>query len=160
MGYLFGPGVIDHIPNLGFGQMGMGDYDKRISAFCKGFVEEQGEDELRQAWLRDRVISSVELCADECKSSASGATKPSSRKRSPRRRMQPVAPKPVPKRKPTRKQPVSSRKASTPKVVPASSETKAVKSVSTEGHAASVLNRAKQMLPLLSIDELRILGQA
>lgn len=31
--YLFGPGVMDHIPGRGFGQMGMGDYDKRPPPF-------------------------------------------------------------------------------------------------------------------------------
>ena len=41
--YLFGPGVSDHIPGLGFGQMGMGDYDKRLASYCKMFVEELGE---------------------------------------------------------------------------------------------------------------------
>ncbi|CAK9109361.1 Marginal zone B- and B1-cell-specific protein (Plasma cell-induced resident endoplasmic reticulum protein) (Plasma cell-induced resident ER protein) (pERp1) (Proapoptotic caspase adapter protein) [Durusdinium trenchii] len=42
--YLFGPGVSDHIPGQGFGQMGMGDYDKRLASYCKMFVEEFGED--------------------------------------------------------------------------------------------------------------------
>lgn len=32
--YLFGPGVSDHIPGLGFGQMGMGD--SRLSVNRKG----------------------------------------------------------------------------------------------------------------------------
>eukprot|EP00971_Amphidinium_carterae_P073287 1448968-Amphidinium_carterae.1 len=32
--YLFGPGIADHIPGKGFGQMGMGDYDMRLQSYC------------------------------------------------------------------------------------------------------------------------------
>merc|ERR1719162_1676509 len=46
--YLFGPGVPDHLgPDKGFGQMGMGDYDLKLAGFCRLFVEEVGEEALR-----------------------------------------------------------------------------------------------------------------
>ncbi|CAE7819473.1 NEK1 [Symbiodinium sp. CCMP2592] len=70
--YLFGPGIKDHIPGLGFGQMGMGDYDKRLAAFCKMFVEELGEEKLQQLYQDNRQLNHTQLCLEECLSSASG----------------------------------------------------------------------------------------
>jgi len=71
--YLFGPGVPDHIPGKGFGQMGMGDYDKRLAAYCRMFVEDiGGEEELMKVYLRAGQINKTALCRHECSSEASG----------------------------------------------------------------------------------------
>ncbi|CAE7939789.1 NEK1 [Symbiodinium necroappetens] len=89
--YLFGPGIKDHIPGLGFGQMGMGDYDKRLAAFCKMFVEELGEEKLQQLYWDNRQLNHTQLCLEECLSSASGT---GAQSRSPRK------PRPAPRQKP------------------------------------------------------------
>lgn len=89
--YLFGPGVTDHIPDKGFGQMGMGDYDKRLAAYCKMFVEDEGEERIQELFAQ-RGLNHTELCARQCRSSASG-TGAQSENRRPRKR---PAPRPTP----------------------------------------------------------------
>ena len=82
--YLFGPGVSDHIPGQGFGQMGMGDYDKRLASYCKMFVEEFGEEELKKRFWEERHLNHTEICQSECQSSASGTGAQSKTPRKPR----------------------------------------------------------------------------
>ncbi|CAJ1350613.1 unnamed protein product [Effrenium voratum] len=102
--YLFGPGVTDHIPGQGFGQMGMGDYDKRMASYCKMFVEEFGEEKLQQLFWEQRQINHTQLCFEECQTSASGTGAQSKTQRRPRTRSSAVEEKPKPKpKKPTAK---------------------------------------------------------
>merc|ERR1711957_456290 len=83
--YLFGPGVIDHIPDQGFGQMGMGDYDKRLQAYCRMFIEDVGEDELHRLFVNNGIIDETSLCKAECISTASGTSgRPSEQRRKKR----------------------------------------------------------------------------
>merc|ERR1712232_513822 len=87
--YLFGPGVIDHIPDKGFGQMGMGDYDKRIQAYCRMFIEDVGEEELHRLFVKDGFLDKTKLCEVECRSTASGTGAPPSERRAKRRKTRP-----------------------------------------------------------------------
>eukprot|EP00435_Cladocopium_sp_Y103_P066460 s805_g28.t1 len=111
--YLFGPGVSDHIPGQGFGQMGMGDYDKRLASYCKMFVEEFGEEELQKRFWEDRQVNHTEICQAECQSSASGTGAQSKTPRKPKAPRSPRSPsekvpkesakgKPMPKTKPAK----------------------------------------------------------
>ena len=72
--YLFGPGIKDHLgPDKGFGQMGMGEYDLRLRAYCSMFVEQfGGEDALYQMFVEDRGLDPEKVCQEECKTAASG----------------------------------------------------------------------------------------
>lgn len=90
--FLFGPGIIDHIPDKGFGQMGMGDYDSRLAAYCRMFVEEVGEEELRRRFLSTRRVDRLELCKEECKDPASGTSGRVTTDRKPRKRSRQQAP--------------------------------------------------------------------
>lgn len=94
--YLFGPGVIDHIPDKGFGQMGMGDYDSRLAAYCRMFVEEVGEEELQRLFLRDGSIDRMQLCNEECLSPASGTSGRVTADRQPRKKTGPSESPPPP----------------------------------------------------------------
>mmetsp|Transcript_11143 Transcript_11143/g.34881 ORF Transcript_11143/g.34881 Transcript_11143/m.34881 type:complete len:322 (-) Transcript_11143:484-1449(-) len=87
--YLFGPGVTDHIPDKGFGQMGMGDYDKRLTSYCRMFTEEVGEEELHRIFIRDGGINRTALCLSPCSSAASGTGALSAEPRKPKRRPPP-----------------------------------------------------------------------
>ena len=73
--YLFGPGIKDHLgPDKGFGQMGMGEYDLRLRAYCSMFVEQfGGEDALYQMFVEDRGLDPEKVCQEECKTAASGS---------------------------------------------------------------------------------------
>lgn len=76
--YLFGPGIVDHLKeNQGFGQMGMGDYDFRLRAFCKMFIEKVGEEQLLDL-LQKEKLDKEKLCKKECESNASGMSEPRS----------------------------------------------------------------------------------
>jgi len=105
--YLFGPGVSDHIPGQGFGQMGMGDYDKRLAAYCRTFIEEVGEDQLQEMFAFSNGINSTALCQEQCSSSASGTgaidVEPRPRQVPPRteRRSSKAEVRPLPKTKST-----------------------------------------------------------
>jgi len=71
--YLFGPGVIDHLgPDKGFGQMGMGDYDHRLKAYCRMFIEDVGEERIFKM-LKEGTLDKEELCREECLTNASGS---------------------------------------------------------------------------------------
>jgi len=109
--YLFGPGIKDHIPGLGFGQMGMGDYDKRLAAFCKMFVEELGEEKLQQLYRENRQLNHTQLCLEECLSSASGTGAQSRSPRKSRPATRPTQkPLPAPKLDSLKEKNVSSKK--------------------------------------------------
>lgn len=177
--YLFGPGVIDHIPDLGFGQMGMGDYDKRLSAYCRAFIEEVGEEELQSRWREGVAIDKTKLCAEECKFDSSGAAAPSKRKQKPRplphSMPPPPAPQPAPskKRKPppdkeardaadrlekaeqAEKRKRAAQEALSPQARAQPPEN--TESGSSAGDAA--LGRAFAALPSLSASQLRALGE-
>jgi hypothetical protein len=71
--YLFGPGVPSHVPkDVGFGQMGMGDYDHRLASFCRIFVEQFGEEELYALYLKSQLAPET-VCKQECLSDSSGS---------------------------------------------------------------------------------------
>lgn len=74
--YLFGPGVPSHVPkDVGFGQMGMGDYDHRLASFCRLFVEQFREEELYELFKKDQLLPQT-VCARECLSDSSGSVPP------------------------------------------------------------------------------------
>jgi hypothetical protein len=71
--YLFGPGVPTHVPkDVGFGQMGMGDYDHRLASFCRVFVDHFGEDELYNLFNEGK-LQAESVCKDECLTDSSGS---------------------------------------------------------------------------------------
>jgi len=73
--YLFGPGIKDHLgPDKGFGQMGMGEYDLRLRAYCSMFIEQfGGEDEIYAEFVANKGLDETEICREECLTSASGS---------------------------------------------------------------------------------------
>jgi len=150
--YLFGPGVTDHIPDKGFGQMGMGDYDKRLTSYCRMFTEEVGEEELHRIFIRDGGINRTALCLSPCSSAASGTGALSAEPRKPKRRPPPQQappaprpPAPQPPSKPVHAGAAPSRVADT--LPPSAAPSHAVEEVVA-------------MLPRLSTLQLRWLGEA
>lgn len=154
--YLFGPGVSDHIPGQGFGQMGMGDYDKRLASYCKMFVEEFGEEELQKRFWEDRQVNHTEICQAECQSSASGtgAQSKTPRKpkvpRSPRSSAEEKVPKESAKAKPMPKtKPANLPKATTGEPVSETAEAEVLK-----------VTEVLRTLPKMKTKELQKLGEA
>lgn len=71
--YLFGPGVPSHVPkDVGFGQMGMGDYDHRLASFCRLFLDQFGEDALYGLFKRTELQPDF-VCSQECWTDSSGS---------------------------------------------------------------------------------------
>eukprot|EP00438_Fugacium_kawagutii_P026509 Skav230491 [mRNA] locus=scaffold2389:19577:20125:- [translate_table: standard] len=143
--YLFGPGVSDHIPGLGFGQMGMGDYDKRLASYCKMFVEEYGEEELKKRFWEDRQLNHTEICKAECQSSASGTGAQSKTPRKPK-----SAPR-TPEKEPRTSRTTSAKAKPTKAKV---AESKAASSVESVLHLDDLMTE----LPKMKTRELRKLG--
>ncbi|CAE8697367.1 unnamed protein product [Polarella glacialis] len=158
--YLFGPGVTDHIPDKGFGQMGMGDYDKRLAAYCRMFTEDVGEEKLRELFTGNQ-IDHVGLCRTECKSSASGTGAQTSRPKKPKAPKPPPPPAPKAKNKPkeSKAQPQVQqpplRAPATPPVAEAAAATPPVAEA-----AADMLEKTISYLPKLTSRQLQWLGEA
>eukprot|EP00927_Polykrikos_kofoidii_P017657 TRINITY_DN18066_c0_g1_i1.p1 TRINITY_DN18066_c0_g1~~TRINITY_DN18066_c0_g1_i1.p1 ORF type:complete len:267 (+),score=40.34 TRINITY_DN18066_c0_g1_i1:133-933(+) len=158
--YLFGPGVSDHIPGKGFGQMGMGDYDKRLASYCKMFIEDISEEELQKRFVKDGALNHTELCQLECNSSASGTGAISSRpRRTVQRRPTPPPREPETPRPRSRPRPRPRMPAQPPPAPPPSPLSQPLPS-DTEGSAAELLEQAIGLLPRLSPLQLRWLGEA
>lgn len=158
--YLFGPGVSDHIPGQGFGQMGMGDYDKRLAAYCRMFVEDMGEEELLKKFLADGAIDKTELCKEECSSSASGQGARSKEPRKPKRPLPAPRPTPPPVPRPRpRPRPRPGPRPEVPIPAPAPAKLSADLEAAT-GEVAELLKAALAALPRLAPSQLRLLGDA
>jgi len=178
--YLFGPGITDHIPDQGFGQMGMGDYHKRIQAYCRMFIEDVTEDELHRLFVSDGGIDKAALCKQECISPASGtsgapsedaAKKRAKKQAQPRRRT--PAPKPPAEEMPPKElwdpppppPTPAPRKAAPPPPPPAprkeprKADAKKIEPAREAG-ALSNVEQAVALLPRLSPLQLRWLGEA
>lgn len=151
--YLFGPGVSDHIPGQGFGQMGMGDYDKRLASYCKMFVEEFGEEELQKRFWDDRQVNHTEICQAECQSSASGTGAQSKTPRKPKASRSPRSPseEKVPKESAKAKPMPTTKPAKLPKATG--------EPVST-AEAEVKVDEVLKTLPKMKTKELRKLGEA
>merc|ERR1712151_715434 len=131
--------------------MGMGDYDKRLAAYCRMFVEDVGEEELISKFQRDGSLNNTELCRAPCSSPASGASGDPDKQRRPRprpRRPTPPTPPPVPPRPKTMKPPPPPPRGRT----------------SVDPGAATpridALEQAVGLLPRLSTLQLQWLGEA
>eukprot|EP00933_Yihiella_yeosuensis_P054971 TRINITY_DN5358_c0_g1_i2.p1 TRINITY_DN5358_c0_g1~~TRINITY_DN5358_c0_g1_i2.p1 ORF type:complete len:284 (+),score=73.30 TRINITY_DN5358_c0_g1_i2:82-933(+) len=163
--YLFGPGITDHIPDKGFGQMGMGDYDKRLAAYCRMFIEDVGEDKLREIYTKDRELRHVELCKEECLSSASGSGAYDREKKPKKKASAEKPPPPSPPEKPKKKEKAAkkdkvpsqddSRSKTTTTAAPTVQEDQPEVLTSTEA-----LEKAKSYLPQLNPMQLKYLGEA
>lgn len=158
--YLFGPGVVDHIPDQGFGQMGMGDYDKRLAAYCRMFTEEVGEEELLRKFTGDGFINKTELCSVECRSAASGSGgDPLASKSKPRPKRRPPPSSPPP----TKTVGVSHSKQSktdTAQKLPLEKTQEGPSESAPAASPADSLEKSIGLLPGLSSMQLRWLGEA
>lgn len=166
--YLFGPGVIDHIPDKGFGQMGMGDYDKRLAGYCRMFIEDVGEEELQRLFDQDRRINGTALCFEECASSASGSGPRSTgrkRKKAPRSPRPPPRAKSRPRPRPKKPPRPSPQPGPPPQSKPLHEAPKQPLPTMQAPQAdepanADGLDSALRALPALSPLQLRWLGEA
>lgn len=171
--YLFGPGIEDHIPNQGFGQMGMGDYDKRLQSYCRMFVEDVGEEELHRLFQEERAVDKTKLCRAECTSSASGTGALSSEPRRPKGLAVvplPAGPEPPPASPAASRLATPRRKAKSRRTSPAPAEQRRepsddvarrrAASVTSPAAGSPAVEEMVQALPQLSALQLRWLGEA
>jgi len=161
--YLFGPGVTDHIPDKGFGQMGMGDYDRRLSSYCRMFIENVGEEELQSMFLRDRMINRTDLCLIECSSTASGTGALSLEKPRPKKtKKQLPSPSPPPPVLSSHPAPASSAEVLPPVQQPPATKKQHEPPMKRRpsNHTEAFLERAIGLLRDLNASQLRRLGEA
>merc|ERR1711879_23804 len=148
----------------GFGQMGMGEYDQRLSSYCRMFIEEVGEDELHRLFLQDGGINKTQVCAAECTSSASGT---GAQSRKPRRKKRSTLPSPLQSSPKKKKVPKKTKLSPHPSASKSPHGSPSLLDVSPEPSPASKpvapvdsLEKMVESLPNLSPMQLRWLGEA